>query len=302
VRMQLNRGENGAPSESIPEAIVGITGGTAAGAAALWNGLTPALHHQCLYGALRLVLYDPIKTSLALVLLGPGEGTGGLEIKLLAALLSGIAAVSVANPTDVLKVRAQAKALPPDALKRALGFSAYAEIARQDGIASLWSGLVPNMARHGISTMSELAVYDQINSALIAAHAMGPTGAHVASAFAAGVASALTTSPIDIVKARKMTQAPAGERGGGDLLFAPQLFDEDLAPRQGPACNVECSVESCAVAESPPGVLAIFSEIVQEKGVAGLYAGIGPSLLRLTSWNVVMFLTYESIKDAFGIH
>ena len=298
VRMQLNRREDGVPAESFVEAIAGITGGTAAGAPALWNGLTPALHHQCLYGALRLVMYDPIKSSLASILVGPGEGSGGLEIKLLAALLSGIAAVSVANPTDVLKVRAQAKTLPPGALRRALGFSAYAEIARQDGIASLWSGLGPNMARHGISTMSELAVYDQINSSLISAHVMGATGAHVASAFAAGVASALMTSPIDIVKARKMTQTPA-PLADREIFSAPQLFDEDLLPREGPTCNIECSPTTCA--HTAPGVVDIFTEIVTEKGVAGLYAGIGPCMLRLTSWNVIMFLTYESIKDAFGI-
>ena len=299
VRMQLNRREDGVPAESFVEAIAGITGGTAAGASALWNGLTPALHHQCLYGALRLVMYDPIKSSLTSILVGPGEGSGGLEIKLLAALLSGIAAVSVANPTDVLKVRAQAQALPPGALRRALGFSAYAEIARQDGIASLWSGLGPNMARHGISTMSELAVYDQINSSLISAHVMGATGAHVASAFAAGVASALMTSPIDIVKARKMAQTPA-PLADREIFSAPQLFDEDLLPREGPTCNIECSPTTCA--HTAPGVVDIFTEIVTEKGVAGLYAGIGPCMLRLTSWNVIMFLTYESIKDAFGIH
>jgi len=31
------------------------------GPAALWKGLTPGLHRQCVYGGLRIGLYEPVK-------------------------------------------------------------------------------------------------------------------------------------------------------------------------------------------------------------------------------------------------
>jgi hypothetical protein len=39
---------------------------------------------------------------------------------------------------------------------------AYAKIARQEGVAALWTGLGPNVARNAIINAAELASYDQV--------------------------------------------------------------------------------------------------------------------------------------------
>ena len=39
------------------------------GAAALWKGIVPGLHRQCIYGGLRIGLYEPVRLLLHLFLL-----------------------------------------------------------------------------------------------------------------------------------------------------------------------------------------------------------------------------------------
>ncbi|RRT80722.1 hypothetical protein B296_00011454 [Ensete ventricosum] len=73
-------------------------------------------------------------------------------------------AITVANPTDLVKVRLQSEGkLPPGVPRRYLGaLDAYFKIIRQEGIWSLWTGLGPNIARNAIINAAELASYDQI--------------------------------------------------------------------------------------------------------------------------------------------
>lgn len=99
------------------------------GAAALWKGLAPGLQRQLINGGLRIGLYDPIKTSVANSVAG-GQDT--LLVKVLAGLLSGAIGISVANPTDLVKVRMQAEGrLPPGVAKRyTSSFNAYSTIIR----------------------------------------------------------------------------------------------------------------------------------------------------------------------------
>ena len=99
------------------------------GAAALWKGLAPGLQRQLINGGLRIGLYDPIKSRVADAVAG-GQDT--LGVKVISGLLSGALAISVANPTDLVKVRMQAEGrLPPGVAKRyTSSFNAYSTIAR----------------------------------------------------------------------------------------------------------------------------------------------------------------------------
>jgi hypothetical protein len=79
-------------------------------------------------------------------------------------LTAGAIAITVANPTDLVKVRLQAEGkLAPGVQRRYTGaMDAYAKIARQEGVAALWTGLGPNVARNAIINAAELASYDQV--------------------------------------------------------------------------------------------------------------------------------------------
>ena len=76
------------------------------GVTALFSGLTPGLQRQFVYAGLRIGLYVPIRNAICGEM-KPGEQPTLLN-KILAGLATGAIGISVANPTDVVKVRMQA--------------------------------------------------------------------------------------------------------------------------------------------------------------------------------------------------
>ncbi|OWM66724.1 hypothetical protein CDL15_Pgr010375 [Punica granatum] len=132
VRLQLQK--KAPASEGSPK-YRGLLGTVATiareeGLSALWSGIIPGLHRQCIYGGLRIGLYGPVKSFLGGSDLA--EDTSLFQ-KVLAALLTGAVAIVVANPTDLVKVRLQAEGkLPAGVPGRYSGaLNAYATIAKQ---------------------------------------------------------------------------------------------------------------------------------------------------------------------------
>nr|BAA92173.1 uncoupling protein b [Symplocarpus renifolius] len=131
------------------------------GLSALWKGIVPGLHRQCLFGGLRIGLYEPVKSFYV------GDNFVGdipLSKKILAGLTTGALAIIVANPTDLVKVRLQSEGkLPPGVPRRYSGaLNAYSTIVKKEGLGALWTGLGPNIARNAIINAAELASYDQV--------------------------------------------------------------------------------------------------------------------------------------------
>ena len=63
--------------------------------------MCPGLHRQCLFGGLRIGLYEPVKN----VYMGdrpPGDAP--LYLKVAAGLTTGALAIAIASPTDLVKV------------------------------------------------------------------------------------------------------------------------------------------------------------------------------------------------------
>lgn len=69
----------------------------------LYNGLNPGLQRQFIFAGLRIGLYIPVRNMIAGEL-KPGENPT-LMTKILAGLCTGAIGISVANPTDVVKIR-----------------------------------------------------------------------------------------------------------------------------------------------------------------------------------------------------
>ena len=70
---------------------------------ALWSGLVPGLQRQFINAGLRVGMYVPIRDMITGPL-APGQNPTLLQ-KILAGLCSGALGISVANPTDVVKIR-----------------------------------------------------------------------------------------------------------------------------------------------------------------------------------------------------
>ena len=71
----------------------------------LWSGLSPGLQRQFINSGLRIGLYVPIRNIICGPL-KPGENPTLFQ-KILAGLATGAIGISVANPTDLVKIRMQ---------------------------------------------------------------------------------------------------------------------------------------------------------------------------------------------------
>ncbi|KAK4759419.1 hypothetical protein SAY87_022550 [Trapa incisa] len=134
-------------------------------------------------------------------------GDAPLTKKILAALTTGALAITVTNPTDLVKVRLQAEGkLPPGVPRRYTGaLNAYSTIARQEGVAALWTDLGPNVARNAIINASELASYDQVKQTILKLPGfIDNVVTHLLADLGAGFFAVCIGSPVDVVKSRMM--------------------------------------------------------------------------------------------------
>lgn len=172
-------------------------------------------------------------------------------------------AVAFAQPTDVVKIRFQAQVRLPTSgtVKRYnSAFDAYKTIARDEGVRGLWKGCLTNITRNAIVNCSELVTYDIIKDYILKYNVMTDNmPCHFTAGFAAGFCTTVVVSPVDVVKTRIMNSTPGKYSG---------------------AIN-------CAVI------------MLMKEGPTAFYKGFIPAFLRLGSWNIVMFMSYEQIKRAF---
>lgn len=236
------------------------------GVRGLFKGLAPALQRQIVFASLRIGLYAEISNRMR----EPGAPTLSLARKILAGLLSGAIGITVANPTDLVKVRMQSEGrLAQGVRPRYSGvFNAYATIVRTEGVLGLWTGLGPAIMRNSIINATELASYEQSKEYLRANGMSDGLPLHLASATAAGLAATIVGSPVDVVKTRVMAARRAAETAGGPAAMGA----------------VEC-----------------VSKMLRTEGLGAFYKGVTPAFFRLTGWSIVMFVTLEQLKLAFAV-
>jgi solute carrier family 25 uncoupling protein 8/9 len=107
---------------------------TEEGLPALYKGMVPALQRQIVFASLRIGLYKEISNFFK----RPGEDVISLPRKILSGLVSGALGITVACPTDLVKVRMQSDRARPGQTPRYPGvLSAYAAIVREEGVKGL---------------------------------------------------------------------------------------------------------------------------------------------------------------------
>ncbi|XP_068614167.1 dicarboxylate carrier UCP2-like [Brachionichthys hirsutus] len=184
-------------------------------------------------------------------------------VRILAGCTTGAMAVSFAQPTDVVKVRFQAQMNLDGVARRYSGtMQAYKHIFQNEGIRGLWKGTLPNITRNALVNCTELVTYDLIKEAILRHNLLSDNlPCHFVSAFGAGFVTTVIASPVDVVKTRYMNSPPGQYR----------------------------SAINCAWT------------MMTKEGPTAFYKGFVPSFLRLGSWNVVMFVSFEQIKRAMMV-
>ncbi|KAH6766348.1 Mitochondrial substrate carrier family protein [Perilla frutescens var. hirtella] len=167
------------------------------GLRALYLGMTPALMRSVLYGGLRLGLYEPSKYVCELAF-----ESRNVLMKIASGAFSGAVATALTNPVEVLKVRLQ--------MRRTTTGGPILElqkIASEEGVAALWKGVGPAMARAATLTASQLATYDESKQILLRWTSLQEGFyLHLAASTIAGTVSTIMTAPIDMIKTRLMLQ------------------------------------------------------------------------------------------------
>lgn len=228
----------------------------------LYSGVSAALLRQITYGTIKIGIYQKIKRFFA-----EDIRQEKLHLNILNGMFSGALANSLANPTDLLKIRMQAH--HPSVHGKRL-FPAMISIAKKEGVLGLYSGVLPTAQRAAIVCGVELAVYDWVKKQLICRFDRPDTiGTHFLSSFIAGFAGALASTPIDVVRTRLMNQ-------------------ENLHPR----------LTSSTISTTPyKGIVDCFVKTIKNEGFLALYKGFFPSWLRLGPWNIVFFIVFEQLKQ-----
>ncbi|URE10065.1 mitochondrial uncoupling protein [Musa troglodytarum] len=256
------------------------------GLTALWTGLVPGLHRQCLYGGLRIGLYEPVK---AFFFGDSFVGDISLIKKILAGLITGALAITVANPTDLVKF-----AFNPSQTSTGCTKTLFRSIGclfqnNQTGIGSLWTGLGPNIARNAIINAAELASYDHIKQTIL--EIPGFTDdifTHVVAGLGAGFFAVCIGSPVDVDQDH--SQLCSRHNRDTRVMFMP--WSE--------AIGFYKQVKSRMMGDSSyKSTLDCFIKTLKNEGPLALYKGFIPNFVRLGSWNVIMFLTLEQVKMFF---
>ncbi|XP_077965230.1 mitochondrial brown fat uncoupling protein 1 [Gasterosteus aculeatus] len=192
-----------------------------------------------------------------------GKDKAGIVARILAGCTTGAMAVSFAQPTDVVKVRFQAQVNLDGVARRYSGtMQAYKHIFQNEGMRGLWKGTLPNITRNALVNCTELVTYDLIKEAILKHKLLSDNlPCHFVSAFGAGFVTTVIASPVDVVKTRYMNSPPGQYK----------------------------SAINCAWT------------MMTKEGPTAFYKGFVPSFLRLGSWNVVMFVSFEQIKRAMMV-
>ncbi|XP_054062067.1 kidney mitochondrial carrier protein 1 [Rissa tridactyla] len=224
------------------------------GLKALYSGIAPAMLRQASYGTIKIGTYQSLKR---MFVERPEDET--LMINVLCGILSGVISSSIANPTDVLKIRMQAQG----SVIQGGMMGNFIQIYQKEGTKGLWKGVSLTAQRAAIVVGVELPVYDLTKKHIIMSGFMGDTVyTHFLSSFTCGLAGALASNPIDVVRTRMMNQR--SQKHGGHSNYK--------------------------------GTLDCLLQTWKNEGFFALYKGFWPNWLRLGPWNIIFFLTYEQLK------
>lgn len=226
----------------------------------LYGGITAGLQRQVAFCSVRIGCYDPIKAFYQELIPSASPESKQIPQRILAGTTSALLAVTMFQPTEVVKIRMQAQTgMPGKMRKYHTSFDAYRHLY-DGGVRRAWRGLQANQFRLAVVNVSELVTYDIVKDTIIDMKLMKDNSwCHFTSAAIAGLITTIVASPIDVVKTRLMNSR----------------------------------------SKTYTGMIHCAQQMLFKEGISSFYKGVLPAYLRLGSWNIVMFMSYEQYKRAF---
>ncbi|XP_064296467.1 mitochondrial 2-oxoglutarate/malate carrier protein [Phalacrocorax carbo] len=138
---------------------------------------------------------------------------------------AGAAGAFVGTPAEVALIRMTADGRLPPAERRGYRnvFDALLRMGREEGVATLWRGCIPTMARAVVVNAAQLASYSQSKQLLLdTGRFQDDILCHFCASMISGLVTTAASMPVDIVKTRiqnmRMIDGKPEYRNGLDVL------------------------------------------------------------------------------------
>jgi solute carrier family 25 oxoglutarate transporter 11 len=230
----------------------------------LYRGLPAALLRQFFFASFRLGLYfnysDYLKNLKKKDSLTVVESTAGS----LAAAAIGISSVM---PFDVVFVRFQCEnALPPDQRRGYTGLgNALSRIVKEEGLGTLWRGMIPAIGRAMSLNFGMLVPYDKCKAALAPKFGYTRTN-YLISAAIAGFGASVCCLPFDNAKVKLQKMKPGAD---GKLPYK--------------------------------GLIDCLAKTAKNEGIFRLWAGFIPFYLVIAPHSMLSLLFSDSLRIMMGV-
>jgi solute carrier family 25 uncoupling protein 27 len=205
-----------------------------------YKSIKPAIARHWIYTTGRVTIYEKLK-----------QEEESLWLKVRNGFIAGGVSQFIASPADLIKIRIQGN---PQ-----LGvLQIFKSVYTKEGIAGLYKGWQPNVARAGLVNIGELVAYDLSKKYMIQNGFQDHIGTHFACSLYSGLCATILSTPADVVKSNYMN--------------SPQSYQNSLA---------RC-------------ILSIY----KEKGIFYFWRGSLLNWIRLGPWQMIFWMTYENMALA----
>jgi len=230
------------------------------GIRSLYNGLSAGIFRQITYGMPRMAVYpilmDVAKSSAGL----QPEDSLPLSLKFLCGATAGGSAALLGVPSEVSLVRmaADAKLAANDPARRNYlsVFDALMRIKREEGVAKLWEGAAPTIARAILINAGQLAVYSEAKEQIRRSMQIEGLALQLSSSLVSATVAVALSCPADVVKSRMQNMRTGQFSGAGDCI----------------------------------------SQLVRNEGVLALWKGYTPAVIKLAPHTVISFIILDNLS------
>ncbi|NXH99252.1 S2540 protein, partial [Pachycephala philippinensis] len=231
------------------------------GIKSLWSGLPPTLIMAVPTTAIYFTCYDQLCEALK-----TRSGKHDENIPVIAGSLSRFGSATVVSPLELIRTRMQYRRLSYKQLYLCISSKVAA-----DGWVSLWGGWTSTILRDVPFSAMYWYNYERFKKMMCQEGANEPTFfISFTSGAASGSIAAVITQPFDVMKTHRQTQLWETETSKSKLL------------------------------RDRKSTWAVMRRILTRNGIAGLYAGIFPRLIKVAPACAIMISTYEYGKSFFS--
>ncbi|VDM94987.1 unnamed protein product [Thelazia callipaeda] len=231
---------------------------------AIYDGLSAGLLRQATYTTTRLGIYTWLFEKFS----NDGKKSN-FGTKAAIGLAAGAAGSFVGTPADVALVRMCADGrLPPQQQHKYKNvFDALVRVVREEGFFKLWRGCGLTVLRAMVVNSTQLATYSEAKEALLTTQIFGENVMlHFVASMISGLATTVTSMPVDIVKTRVQNMRIVGEMS------------------------------------KHYGTLDVLFKVIRNEGFFSLWKGFTPYYFRLGPHTVLTFIILEQLNAFYFNH